>query len=166
MCCRVHFCRSSLGFVLCSFGFASSPFLLCVRLHVLIGLGGPYTCLVCPPANIGTNVISCFVVSCLCVVRVKHDRIPTRNDHLFTPQAPFSWLNMSLGPKVHMTTHKCPPGAPITIPNPLLQTVYVVVCFEEFWHVLYRACVHVLCVCLRVLGRSASMLVLTLTLST
>ena len=91
---------------------------------------------------------------------------PTRNDHPYPPKA-------------HSRGPPCPQVPPTTLPpknthhaHPLPSPThyYRHIMLLPFWHILprviYCACVHVLCVCVPVLGCSPSILVLTQTLST
>jgi len=93
---------------------------LCFFCAFILGFKSPYLCPVCPPVIIATIGISCFVVSFLCILRGRYGRIRYPQRPSVSPQAPFPCPTMSLGPSIHVTTHKYPPCTSITIPNPLL----------------------------------------------
>ena len=75
-----------LRFSCARFGSLFPLLSFCFFCLFLLGLNGPYSCPLCPPVNIATIGISCFVVSFLCVLCVRHGRILGRNDYLCPPK--------------------------------------------------------------------------------
>ena len=75
-----------LRFSCARFGSLFPLLSFCFFCLFLLGLKDPYSCPLRPPVNIATIGISCFVVSFLCVLCVRHGRILGRNDYLCPPK--------------------------------------------------------------------------------
>lgn len=101
LCCNFFFCPCymqnscvlvcmfaglPLRFSCARFGSLFPLLSFCFFCLFLLGLKGPYSCPLRPPVNIATIGISCFVVSFLCVLCVRHGRILGRNDYLCPPK--------------------------------------------------------------------------------